>query len=163
MQQSIFMKSNTFKKLNGKGLKIAIVQARFNRKITDALAQGAVKALMESGVAEKDVKIFQVPGAFEIPLVCQRLARPPAGGKKYNGIIAIGAIIKGETAHFDYIAQAATDGIMRVMLDQNLPIAFGVIATYNLAQAKARARDNKNNKGYEAAMALIEILSSHNA
>ncbi|MBU4375582.1 6,7-dimethyl-8-ribityllumazine synthase [Patescibacteria group bacterium] len=153
------MKSNTFKKLNGKGLKIAIVQARFNNEITDALAQGAVKALMESGVADKDIKIFQVPGAFEIPLACQRLARPPAGGKKFDGVITIGAIIKGETAHDVYLANTATDGIMRVMLDYNFPIAFGVITTYNLTQAKARARDDKNNKGYEAAMALIEILS----
>ena len=157
------MKSNNFKKLNAKGLKIAIIQARFNNEITDALAQGAVKALAETGVADKDIKIFQVPGAFEIPLVCRGLARPPVGGKKYNGIITIGAIIKGETAHFDYIAQAATDGIMRVMLDQNLPIAFGVITAYNLAQAKARAQDNKNNKGYEAGMALIEVLASRNS
>lgn len=154
------MKFNTFNKLNAKGLKIAIVQARFNQKITNALAKGAVKALKKSGVAEKDIKIFQVPGSFEIPLVCQRLANPPAGGKKFDGIITIGAIIKGETAHFDYIAQAATDGVMRIMLDFGIPITFGIITTYDLAQAKARARNNKSNKGYEAGMALVEVLSS---
>ncbi len=148
------MKSNTFKKLNGKKLKIAIVQARFNQKITNALTKGAVKALKKSGVSEKDIKIFQVPGSFEIPLTCQKLA----GSKKFDGLITIGAVIKGETAHFDYIAKAATDGVMRVMLDQNIPIAFGIITTYDLAQAKARARNNKSNKGYEAAMALVEMI-----
>ncbi len=150
------MKFNTFKKLNAKGLKIAIVQARFNQKITNALTKGAVKALKKSGVSEKDIKMFQVPGSFEVPLICQKLA----GSKKFDGLITIGAVIKGETAHFDYIAKAATDGVMRVMLDQNIPIAFGIITTYNLAQAKARARNNKNNKGHEAALALVETLSS---
>ena len=148
------MKFNTFKKLNGKGLKIAIAQARFNQKITDALAIGAVKALKEIGVIDKDIKIFQIPGAFEIPLTCKKLA----ASKKFDGIITIGAIIKGETAHFDYIAKAAIDGIMRVMLDENIPISLGVITTYELSQAKARARNNKNNTGHEAGMALAEMI-----
>ncbi len=140
-------------------MKIAIVQARFNSDITGALARGACKALKEAGVRDGDIKIFQAPGSFEIPLLCQRLANPPAGGKKYDGIIAIGAVIKGETAHFNYIAKATADGIMRVMLNYNIPIAFGVITTYNMKQARARAGDNKNNKGYEAAMALLEICN----
>ena len=150
----MFMKTNAFNKLNGKGLKIAIAQARFNSDITDALARGAVKALKEAGVGDDDIKIFQAPGSFEIPLLCQKLAKT----KKYNGIIAIGAVIKGETAHFDYIAEAAADGIMRVMLDCNMPIAFGVITTYNMKQAQARAGNNKSNKGYEAGMALVEMI-----
>lgn len=145
------MKSNTFKKLNGKGLKIAIVQARFNNEITDALAQGAVKALMESGVADKDIKIFQVPGAFEIPLACQRLARPPAGGKKFDGVITIGAIIKGETAHDVYLANTATNGIMRVMLDYNFPIAFGVITTYNLTHLRKKFFSARNAAALDTA------------
>ncbi|MBU4257414.1 6,7-dimethyl-8-ribityllumazine synthase [Candidatus Parcubacteria bacterium] len=150
------MKTNAFNKLNGKGLKIAIAQARFNSDITDALARGAVKALKEAGVRDDDIKIFQAPGSFEIPLLCQKLAKT----KKYNGIIAIGAVIKGETAHFDYIAEAAADGIMRVMLDCNMPIAFGVITTYNMKQAQARAGNNKSNKGYEAGMALVEVINN---
>lgn len=154
----MFIKNNTFKKLNGKNLKIAIVQARFNQKITDALAGGAVKALRRSGILDQDVKIAQVPGSFEIPLACQKLAK----SKKFDGIITIGAVIKGETAHFDYISKAATDGIMRVMLDENIPISLGVITTYDLKQAKNRAKNNKDNKGYEAAMALLEIIT-HNA
>ncbi|MDP3043227.1 MAG: 6,7-dimethyl-8-ribityllumazine synthase [bacterium] len=149
------MKTNTFNKLNGEGLKIAIAQARFNSDITGALARGAVKALKEAGVRDGDIKIFQAPGSFEIPLLCQKLVKT----KKYNGIIAIGAVIKGETAHFDYIAKATTDGIMRVMLDYNVPIAFGVITAYNMKQAQARARNDKSNKGYEAGMALLEICN----
>ena len=150
------MKTNTFKKLNSKGLKIAIAQARFNQKITHALVKGAVKALKKSSIDDKDIEIFQVPGSFEVPLICQKLAE----SKKFDGIITIGAIIKGETAHFDYISQAATSGIMKVMLNQDMPITFGIITTYDLAQAKKRARNNKNNKGYEAAMALVEMISS---
>ena len=152
------MKVNAFGKLNGKGLKIAIVQARFNQKITDELISGAVKGLEESKVLQKDIKIFQAPGSFEIPLICQEAAKT----KKFDGIIAIGAVIKGETAHFDYIAKAVADGILKVMLDQNIPIIFGVITTYNLRQAEARAKNNKDNKGYEAALALVETITNLN-
>jgi len=150
----LLMKINIFKKLNGKGLKIAIVQARFNQKITEGLTNGAIKALKEVGVANNNIEIFQAPGSFEIPLTCQKLAKT----RKFNGIVAIGAVIKGETAHFDYISKAATEGIVRVMLDQNIPIAFAVLTAYNLQQAEARAKKNKNNKGYEAALALVEMI-----
>lgn len=146
------MKTNTFQKINGKGLKIAIVQARFNREITDGLSGGAAKALKEADVA--DPEIFLAPGAFEIPLICQKLAKT----EEFDGIIAIGAVIKGETAHFDYVAKAATDGILKVMLECGIPIAFGVLVAYDLEQAKARAQDDKNNKGYEAALALVETI-----
>jgi 6,7-dimethyl-8-ribityllumazine synthase len=148
------MKINKFKKLNGYGLKIAILQARFNQKITDGLAAGAEKALKESGVRGNDIKIFQVPGSFEIPFACQQLAR----SKKFNGIITIGAVIKGETSHFKHIARAATDGILKVSLDFNIPISFGIITVENLKQAQTRSGNNKNNKGYEAAMALVELI-----
>ena len=150
-----FMKVNTFEKLNGEGKRIAIVQARFNGKITDAMRDGAVKALLEVGVLNNNIEVFQVPGSVEIPIVCQRVARE----KRFDGIITIGAIIKGETAHFDYVAQAVIEGFMRVSLDEGMPITLGVITTYNLEQAEARAQDDKNNKGYEAAMALVETLS----
>ena len=149
------MKFNTFEKQNAKGLRIAIVQARFNQKITDALVKGAMKALKKSGINNKDIKIFQVPGSFEVPLICQKLAV----SKKFDGLITIGAVIKGETAHFDYIAKVAVDGVMRIMLDFGIPITFGIITTYDLTQAKARARNNKSNKGYEAGMALVEMIS----
>ncbi|MBT4277310.1 6,7-dimethyl-8-ribityllumazine synthase [Candidatus Falkowbacteria bacterium] len=149
------MEINTFKKLNGEGKKIAIVQAHFNEGITNKMRDGAIKALKESGVNDKDIEVFVVPGSVEIPIVCQKVARK----KKFDGIITIGTIIKGETAHFDYVAKAITDGFMRVSLDEGLPITFGVITTYNLEQAQARAKDDENNKGYEAGMALVEVLS----
>ena len=148
------MKVNKFKKLNGAKFKVAVVQARFNQKITNGLRKGAEKALKEAGVKNK-IKTFLVPGAVEIPLVCQKIAQ----SKKFDGIITLGSIIKGETAHFNYVAKAVTEGTMKVMLDKNFPITFGVITVYNLEQAKARSEDNENNKGYEAAMALIEVLN----
>ena len=148
------MKNNIFENLNGEGLKIGIVQARFNRKITDAMTKGAVQALEGVGVAGNDIKTFQVPGSFEVPLFCQRLAEM----KKFDGIVSIGAIIRGETAHFDFIAKAATDGLVNVMLNKDIPITFGIITTNNLAQAEERSREDKKNKGYEAAMALVEVI-----
>jgi 6,7-dimethyl-8-ribityllumazine synthase len=148
------MKNNKFKQLNGRNLKIAIVQARFNQEVTDSLVNGALEALKESGAQDKNIKIFKVPGSFEIPIFCQNLAKR----KKFDGIVAVGAVIKGETAHFEYIAQAVADGILKVSLDYNLPITFGVITTYNIKQARERAGNNKSNKGYEAAMALVELV-----
>lgn len=148
------MKTNIFQELNGQGLKIAIVQARFNRNVTDGLTNGAVKALKKAGVA--DIEIFLVPGSFEIPIFCQRIA------KKFDGIVTIGAVIKGETAHFDYVAKAAADGVARVTLDQDIPIAFGILITYDPEQAEARAKNDESNKGYEAALALIETITGLN-
>lgn len=148
------VKNNKFSKLDGKKLKIAIVQARFNEKITNQLTEGAIRGLKNLGVLTANISVFKVPGAVEIPLFCQKLSRI----KKYRGIITIGAVIKGQTAHFEYISQAAINGIMQVMLNENLPIALGVITTYNEAQAKARSRKDKFNKGYEAALALVETI-----
>ena len=149
------MKTNIFQKINIKGKKIAIVQARFNEKITCGLKAGAVKALKEAGVKEADIGFFSVPGSVEIPLVCQKVART----KKFDGIVALGAVVKGETAHFDYVAKMAADGIMKVMIEESFPIAFGVITVYDLKQAQKRSSDDKNNKGYEAALALAEVLA----
>ena len=148
------MKTNIFNRLNGKDLKIAVIQARFNQNITDNLTKGAIKALKKTGILEQDIKIIKVPGSFEIPLACQKIAKE----KVFDGIITIGAVIKGETAHFDYISQATTNGIMQVILHQNIPITFGIITTYNLDQAKARALNDETNKGYESAMALVEVI-----
>lgn len=149
------MKNNKFKKLNGKNLKIAVVQARFNQKITDGLLGGALKALKESGVQDKNIKVFQVPGSFEIPILCRRLAK----SKKFDGIITVGAVIKGQTAHFEYISKAVTDGVIRISLDYDLPITFGVITAHNMRQAQERSGSNKGNKGREAAMAFVELAA----
>jgi len=151
------MKLNSFKKLDGKKLNIAIVQARFNREITDKLTKGAVRGLRQAGVKPDKISLFKIPGAFEIPYLCQKLAQ----AKKYHGIITIGAVIKGQTAHFEYISQAAINGVMQVMLEKELPIALGIITAFNPAQAKARSRDNQANKGYEAALALVEMILNY--
>jgi len=151
------MKSNIFKKLDGRKLNIAIVQARFNSQITDNLAKGARRGLKQAGVGSNKISLFKTPGAFEIPYVCQKLAQT----KKYHGIITIGAVIKGETAHFEYISQAAINGVMAVMLKEKLPIALGIITAYNTAQAKARSRDDQDNKGCEAALALVEMINNY--
>ena len=148
------MKSNKFTKFDGRKLRLAIVQARFNQAITDKLADGARQALKQAGVKLENINWFKAPGAFEIPLVCQKISQI----KTYHGIITIGAVIKGETAHFEYISQAAINGIMTVMLKTGLSISLGIITAYSLAQARARCRADKTNKGYEAAMALIEML-----
>ena len=157
MKISNGVKSNIFTRLSGKNLRIAIIQARFNAEITDNLAKGAVLGLKQAGVLAHKISLFKVPGAFEIPLVSQKLART----KKYHGIITIGAVIKGETAHFEYISQAAINGVMSVMLKEKLPIALGIITAYNLAQAKARCRADQTNKGYEAALALMETINNY--
>lgn len=148
------MKSNQFAKLNGRNFRLAIVQARFNQIITDKLANGARQALQQAGVKPENISWFKTPGAFEIPLVCQKISQI----KTYHGIITVGAVIKGETAHFEYISQAAINGIMSVMLKTGLPISLGIITAYSLAQTRARCRADKTNKGYEAAMALLEML-----
>lgn len=150
------MKINNFKELDGRGMKIAIVQSRFNEKITNGLKNGAISALLESGVKDNDISIYMAPGSFEIPLFCQNLAKV----KKVDGIIALGAVIKGETAHFEYVSSGAINGIMSVMLDKNIPIALGILTAYNSKQAHVRSRENKNNKGREAAMALVEFIGS---
>lgn len=148
------MKSNTFtKKLNGNGLRVAVVRARFNEKITDGLLRGCLKGLQECKVHKKNIKVVEVPGSFEIPFVANVLAK----SGKYDVIIALGAVIKGETKHDEYIANAIAYGITKVSIATGVPVIFGVITPNNLEQALVRAGNNKQNKGYEAALAAIEM------
>lgn len=134
--------------------KIAIVAAKFNQAIVAGLCKGAEKALIKQGVEIAQISQYHVPGAVEIPLICQDIARH----HNVDGIITLGAVIRGETAHFDYVAGECARGITRVSLDEHLPISFGVLATNTLEQAIARSGDNLHNKGGEAAEALLEIL-----
>lgn len=113
--------------------------------------------MKQAGVKKENIRVFETPGSFEIPLLCRRLAKT----RKYHGIITIGAIIKGKTAHFEYISQAVIGGVMSVMLAADLPIALGIITTYNLNQAEDRCRGDRTNKGYEAAMALMEMIINY--
>lgn len=151
------MKLNKFVKFDGKNFHLAIIQSRFNQIITDKLADGARRALEQNGVKPENISLFKVPGAFEIPLACQKISQI----KAYHGIITIGAVIKGQTAHFEYISRAAISGVMSVMLKTGLPISLGIITAYNLAQAKARSGSGETNKGAEAARALLEMLVNY--
>lgn len=131
-----------------KGLKVGIVQSEYNSKISEALLKGCKKTLLGAGVSEKNIILIKVPGAFETPYACQKLATT----KKLDVIITLGAIIKGGTPHFDYIASACSKGIMDVSLKMEIPIIFGVLTTDNLAQAKARV-----DKGIEAAQTALQM------
>ncbi len=134
---------------DARGLRFAIVVARFNSGITEKLLAGAQQALTEAGA--KSSRVFWVPGAFELPLAAQALA------KGFDAIIALGAVIRGETPHFDYVAGAAAQGLQRVMLDTATPVAFGVLTTNTSAEAEARAGGAHGNKGYDAAMTAVAM------
>lgn len=131
------------------GLSFAIVVARFNSGITEKLLAGAMEAL--SNAKAKSYRVFYVPGAFELPFAAQRLA------KGFDAIIALGAVIRGETPHFDFVAGAAAQGLQRVTLDTGTPVAFGVLTTNTLAEAEARAGGALGNRGYDAAMTAVEM------
>jgi 6,7-dimethyl-8-ribityllumazine synthase len=148
-------KNNISKEIiNGRNLKIAIVVSKFNSDITGKMLEGAIKTLENNSVQKKNIEITWVPGSFEIPLACQQLAKI----KKYDGIVAIGCVIKGDTDHFYYISSETIRGIMDVMLNFSIPIGLGVITTQNLKQARERCGE-KGNKGAEAAQAVLEMLT----
>lgn len=133
----------------------ALVVARFNSFIVDSLQAGAVDALCRHGVSEKNITIVKVPGAFELPLVARRLAE----SGDYDAIIALGAVIRGGTPHFDYVAGECVKGIGQVSMSQNLPVIFGVLTTDTIEQAIERAGTKAGNKGADAAMAAMELCS----
>ena len=134
--------------------RIAIVVSRFNRVVTDNLLEGAVAAAKERGIEISDADVYPIPGAFELPVV----ARALAVGGRYEGVVCLGAIVRGETPHFDYVCQQAAAGIQQVALQSGIPIAFGVLTTDTIAQAIARAGGDVGNKGREALVAVLETL-----
>ena len=142
-------------KLNGSGLKIGIVAARFNEFIVSKLVSGAEDCLYRHDVAKEDVEVAWVPGAFEIPLVAQAMART----KKYDAIICLGCVIRGATSHYDYVCNEVSKGIAKVSLDENMPVMFGVVTTENIEQAIERAGTKAGNKGYDCAMGALEMVS----
>ena len=141
-------------KLDATGLKIGIVVSRFNSFISDRLLEGAVDALVRHGAADENIEVARVPGAFEIPLAAQKMA---ALGK-YDALICLGAVIRGSTPHFDYVASEVSKGVAQVSLKTGLPIAFGVLTTDSIEQAIERAGTKAGNKGFEAAMTAIESV-----
>jgi 6,7-dimethyl-8-ribityllumazine synthase len=142
-------------KLSGKGMKFALVVGRFNEMISTRLYEGALDCLRRHDVAEGDVDAAWVPGAFEIPLVAKRLAETGA----YDAVICLGAVIRGGTPHFDYIAAEAAKGIAKVSLDSGVPVAFGVLTTDTIEQAIERAGTKAGNKGWAAAATALEMAN----
>ncbi len=134
--------------------KIGIVISKYNEPIITALLKGAKLALEEKGFDEKNIDVFFVPGAYEIPLIVKKLCNLT----KYDGIVTLGCVIKGETAHFEYICEPLSHTLMNLSVDFEIPIGFGVLTTLTPQQAYERSLEGKDNKGYEAASAVIEIL-----
>lgn len=141
--------------LVAEGLKIGIVAARFNEFIVSKLIGGAEDALKRHGVREDDIELAWVPGAFEIPLIAQKMAH----SKKYDAVICLGAVIKGSTSHYDYVCAEVSKGIATVSLNSNIPVMFGVLTTDSIEQAIERAGTKAGNKGFDVAVSAIEMCN----
>lgn len=152
---SIRKNTSAEKLMAPKGAKIGIVQSEYNAEISDALLSSCLAELKKAGVQTNQMTVLKVPGAFEIPFGCQKLGR-----KKPDAIITLGALIRGETPHFEYIANSCSQGIMTVSLALNIPIIFGVLTTNNLIQAKARIKGGRRgDKGVEAARSALQMMN----
>lgn len=147
---------NTFEgKLVAEGLRFAIVVGRFNEFIGGKLLDGALDGLKRHGVKEEDIDVAWVPGAFEIPLIAKKMAK----NDKYDGVICLGAVIKGSTSHYDYVCSEVSKGIASVSLESEKPVMFGVLTTNNIEQAIERAGTKAGNKGYDSAVTAIEMVN----
>ena len=139
----------------GSSMQLALVVARFNSFITDSLLEGALDILKRHGISDTDLTIVKVPGAFELPIAASRLAK----SGRYDGIIALGAVIRGGTPHFDYVAGECVKGLSQVSLNQDIPLSFGVLTVDSIEQAIERAGTKAGNKGAEAAVTMVEMVS----
>ncbi len=142
-------------KLQAKGFKIGIVVSRFNSFIADRLLEGALEALQKTGAQEADLTVYKVPGSFEIPLVARKIAR----SKTADGILCIGALVRGETPHFDFLGAEVTKGLAQVAIEDGVPVSYGILTVDTVEQGIDRAGTKAGNKGYDAALALVETLS----
>ncbi|EMJ6287373.1 6,7-dimethyl-8-ribityllumazine synthase [Clostridioides difficile] len=142
-------------KLIGKDLKIGIINSRFNEFITSKLLSGAEDCLLRHDVSPENIEIVWVPGAFEIPLVAQKMAK----SGKYDAVICLGCVIRGATSHYDYVCSEVSKGIAKVSLDSELPVIFGIVTTENIEQAIERAGTKAGNKGYDCAMNALEMAN----
>lgn len=139
----------------GKGLRIGIAASRFNESVTTRLLDGAIEGLTANGVSRQEIDVAWTPGALELPIT----ARQMAASGRYDAIVCIGAVIRGETAHFDYVSAGAQQGTVQAALETGIPILFGVLTTDNVEQAMARSGGNKGNKGFDAAAGAIEMAN----
>ena len=137
------------------GMKVAIVASRFNEIIVNKLLGGAVDGLVRHGVEEKNITAAWVPGAFEIPVVASKLAQ----SGKYDAVICVGAVIRGQTSHYDYVCNEVSKGIAQVSLTTGVPVLFGIVTTENIEQAIARAGSKAGNKGYDCALSAVEMVN----
>lgn len=142
-------------KLQAKGLKIGIIVSRFNQFISERLLEGALDALQKLGGDESGISVYKVPGSFEVPLITKKLAR----AKKVDGIICLGAIIRGETPHFDFLSAEVTKGLAQISMDEGIPVSFGILTVDTIEQGIERAGTKAGNKGYDAAFSLVETIS----
>ncbi|MEA3420790.1 MAG: 6,7-dimethyl-8-ribityllumazine synthase [Acidobacteriota bacterium] len=142
-------------KLQAKGFKIGIVLSRFNQFISERLLDGAIDALNKLGTEDKDISIYKVPGSFEIPLVVKKLAR----AKKVDGIVCLGALIRGDTPHFDFLSAEVTKGLAQISMEEEVAVSFGILTVDTIEQGIERAGTKSGNKGYDAVFALIETLN----
>ena len=138
-----------------KGARFGVVVARFNSFVVESLLEGALDTLRRHGASDSDIEIVRVPGAFEIPLATKKMA----ASKKYDAIIALGAVIRGGTPHFDYVAGECVKGMAQVMMDEEIPVAFGVLTVDTIEQAIERAGTKAGNKGGEATLSVIEMIN----
>lgn len=142
-------------KLQAKGWKLGIIVSRFNDFISSRLLEGALDALRRLGAEESDLSIYRVPGSFEIPLVAKKLAK----SRKVDGILCLGVLIRGDTPHFDFLSTEITKGIAQVSLEEGIPCSFGILTVETIEQAIERAGTKAGNKGWDAAVSLIEMLN----
>jgi len=142
-------------KLISNGLKFGVVAGRFNELITNKLVSGAIDGLIRHGAEETDIEIVWVPGSYEIPLVAQKMAH----SNKYDAVICLGAVIRGSTPHFDFVANEVSKGIAHVSLNSGIPVIFGVLTTESIEQAIERAGTKSGNKGFDAALTAIEMAN----
>jgi 6,7-dimethyl-8-ribityllumazine synthase len=142
-------------KLQAKGLKIGIVVSRFNSFLSERLLEGALEALQKMGAQEADLAIYKVPGSFEVPIVAKKLAQ----AKAVDGILCVGALIRGDTPHFDYLSAEVTKGLAQIAMDDGVPVSFGILTVDSVEQGIERAGTKAGNKGYDAAFSLVETLN----
>ncbi len=145
-------------KLDGQGMRFGIVVGRFNSMITERLLEGAVDCLVRHGVSDADIDVARAPGSWELPLALEWMASSKTG-RKYDALLAIGCVIRGGTPHFDYVASEVTKGSFAVQMSHGMPVALGVLTTDTIEQAVERAGTKMGNKGWEAAMAALEMVS----